>query len=97
MYFAKKLDYNSNHLSLLLFHSCQVYNNSIKIMWLSCNFIVCTNIFNWCMLELGSYPEYANWTKVGFYSFKSAPSKYFHFYSIATKLIFVIYFNCGIM
>jgi len=56
MYFAEKLDYNSDHLSLLLFHSCQVYNNKIKIMWLFYNYTVCTNIFTCCVLELGGYP-----------------------------------------
>lgn len=64
-------------------------------MWLFYNFTVRTDIFHGCIPELESYPQYSNWSKVGFYSFESASSKYFHF--IAAQLIFVIYFNGAIM
>lgn len=82
VYLSKKLDYHSCDLFLLLFHSYQVYSDNIKITWLFSNFILCVNIFSGCMLVVGSYPQYASWNKVGFYSFKSALSKEFFFYSI---------------
>lgn len=82
MCLSKKLDYNSCDLFLLLFHSYQVYSDNIKITWPFFNFTVCVNIFSVYMLEVGSYPQCASWSKVGFYSFKSAPSKEFFLYSI---------------
>lgn len=82
MYFSKELDYNSSDFFLLLFNSYQVYSDNIKIIWLFSNFTVCVNMFRGYMLELGSHPQCASWSKVGFYSFKSAPSKELFFYSI---------------